>query len=241
VNDPVGHPVSPDDRRTELASRLAVVEQRITAACRDAGRARTDVHLVVVTKTFPASDVRLLAALGVSDVGESRDQEAAPKAEACADLDVAWHFVGRLQSNKARSVASYASVVHSVDRAGLVQALSAGAVRAGRQVDVLVQVSLDADPGRGGVPVEGLLGLSAEVAAAEQLRLRGVMAVAPLGEDPARAFARLVEVAEAVRREHPQAGWVSAGMSADLEAAVGAGATHLRVGSAILGSRPPLG
>jgi pyridoxal phosphate enzyme (YggS family) len=199
------------------------------------------VHLVVVTKTFPASDVRLLAGLGVTDVGESRDQEAAPKADECSDLSLAWHFVGRLQSNKARSVASYASVVHSVDRTSLVRPLAAGAVRASRRVSVLVQVSLDGDPARGGVPVDGLLDLCWAVDAAEHLDLRGVMAVAPMEEEPARAFARLATAAEQVRGELPHATWVSAGMSHDLEAAIGAGATHLRVGSAILGSRPPLG
>jgi PLP dependent protein len=233
--------VTPTDRPAELAAGLAQVEERIAAACRGAGRARDEVHLVVVTKTFPASDVRLLAALGITDVGENRDQEAAPKAEECADLPLTWHFVGRLQSNKARSVASYASVVHSVDRPSLVSALSGGAARAGRVVGALVQVSLDGDRARGGVPVDGLLDLCRAVDAAEHLDLRGVMAVAPLGEDATAAFARLAAAAGAVRQELPQASWVSAGMSEDLEAAVGAGATHLRVGSAILGSRPLLG
>src|SRR5205085_11753026 len=131
-----------DARQAELAAGLAAVEQRIVAACGSAGRSRDEVTLVVVTKTFPASDVRLLAGLGVRDVGESRDQEAAPKAEACADLDLVWHFVGRLQSNKARSVAAYADVVHSVDRPSLVGALASGAARAARTLGVLVQVSL---------------------------------------------------------------------------------------------------
>jgi pyridoxal phosphate enzyme (YggS family) len=230
-----------DARRTELAAGLAAVEQRIEAACGSAGRSRAEITLVVVTKTFPASDVRLLAGLGVRDVGESRDQEAAPKAEACADLDLAWHFVGRLQSNKARSVASYADVVHSVDRPSLVGALASGAAQAARTVGVLVQVSLDADPARGGVLAGDLLVLADSVAAAPGLVLRGVMAVAPQGADPAAAFGRLAELAATVRAAHPGATWVSAGMSGDLEAAVGAGATHLRVGSAVLGSRPPLG
>jgi PLP dependent protein len=230
-----------DERRAELAAGLAAVEQRIEAACRSAGRSRADVTLVVVTKTFPASDVRLLAGLGIRDVGESRDQEAAPKAEACAGLDLAWHFVGRLPSNKARSVASYAEVVHSVDRPSLVGALASGAAQAARTVGVLVQVSLDADPARGGVLAGDLPALADSVAAAPGLALRGVMAVAPQGADPAVAFGRLAELAATVRAAHPGATWVSAGMSGDLEAAVGAGATHLRVGSAVLGSRPPLG
>jgi pyridoxal phosphate enzyme (YggS family) len=234
-------PGEDDGRRAELAAGLAAVEQRIEAACRSAGRARSDVTLIVVTKTFPASDVRLLSGLGVREVGESRDQEAAPKAEACAGLDLTWHFVGRLQSNKARSVASYADVVHSVDRPSLVTALASGAAQAARTVDVLVQVSLDADPARGGVPAGDLPELADAIEDAEGLVLRGVMAVAPLGADPAGAFGRLAELAATVRAVHPGATWVSAGMSGDLEAAVGAGATHLRVGSAVLGSRPPLG
>jgi pyridoxal phosphate enzyme (YggS family) len=237
-------------RGAELAERLDRVEARITVACQAAGRSRTEVALVVVTKTFPAADVRLLAGLGVRDVGESRDQEAAPKAAELADLDLSWHFVGRLQSNKAASVAAYASVVQSVDRVSLVAALAKAVERAGQaraDLAVLLQLSLDGDPNRGGLVVgpapayDGLRDLADAVAGRPGLLLRGVMAVAPLGEDPAAAFARLGELADVVRRDHPQAAWISAGMSGDLEAAVAAGATHLRVGSAILGSRPPLG
>ncbi len=242
-----GGTVSEDQRSAELGHGLAAVERRIGAACAEAGRARSSVTLVVVTKTFPASDVRLLAGLGVRDVGESRDQEASAKAAELAALPLRWHFVGRLQSNKARSVASYASVVHSVDRDGLLGPLSAGAERAGRDVAVLLQVSLDGDPARGGVPVDGPAGMSAlleladRVAAAPRLQVQGVMAVAPLGAEPREAFDRLVRASARLRTSHPEADWVSAGMSGDLEVAVGAGATHLRVGSAILGSRPPLG
>jgi pyridoxal phosphate enzyme (YggS family) len=242
-------------REAELAERLARVDERIETATAAAGRPRADITLVVVTKTFPAADVRLLAGLGVRDVGESRDQEAAPKAAELADLDLTWHFVGRLQSNKAASVAAYASVVQSVDRHSLVAALGkaverAGPERAGTErvdLSVLLQLSLDGDPHRGGLVVgpapgyAGLRELADAVAGQPGLNLRGVMAVAPLGEDPATAFARLGELAAVVRRDHPQAAWISAGMSGDLEAAVAAGATHLRVGSAILGSRPPLG
>ena len=230
-----------DERRTALARGLDQVEGRIVDACGAAGRRRDEISLVVVTKTFPASDVRLLADLRVRDVGESKDQKAAPKARQCADLDLVWHFVGRLQSNKARSVASYASVVHSVDRSSLLRPLSSGALRAERRVRVLAQVSLDGDPARGGVPLDGLPPLADAIAATDGLDLQGLMAVAPLGADPRVAFARLVDAATALRATHPGATWVSAGMSGDLEAAVAAGATHLRVGSAILGSRPVLG
>ena len=225
-------------RRDELAANLAAVEARIAAACAAAGRSRDDVILVAISKTWPAGDVQLLRDLGVSDFGENRDQEAAPKAAAVPD--VRWHFVGGLQTNKARSVASYADVVQSVDRLPLVAALSGGAVRAGRTVDVLVQVSLDGDPHRGGALPGDVAAIAEAAAEAEGLRLAGVMAVAPLQADPAAAFAGLVDVAERLRAAHPQARTISAGMSADLEAAVTAGANALRVGTALFGHRPAL-
>ncbi len=233
-------------RAAELANGLAAVEARIEAGCRAAGRDRADVTLIVVTKTYPASDVRLLAGLGVREVGESRDQEAAAKLAALGPeprraLQV--HFIGQVQSRKAGSVARYADTVHSIDRPKLVAALDRGAEAAGRRLQALVQVNLEDDPqgaARGGVRPAQARELADAVAATTHLDLRGVMAVAPLGADPARAFAELQEVAAAVRADHPEAGWISAGMSADLEAAVANGATHLRVGTAILGSRPPL-
>jgi PLP dependent protein len=218
------------------------VRERIAAACASAGRDPDEVTLVVVTKTYPASDVALLAGLGVRHVGENRDQEAAPKHAATlrqGDLGLRWHFIGQLQSNKARSVAGYADLVHSVDRPSLVAALDRAAARHERILDCLLQVSLDGDPGRGGVPVPGLSALADHVAGAEHLRLCGVMAVAPIGVDAAEAFAVLPRLLATVREHAPQASVISAGMSGDLEAAVTSGATHLRVGSAILGSRPP--
>jgi hypothetical protein len=226
------------DRGAELAANLADVEARLAAACRAAGRARAEVTLVAITKTWPASDAGLLRDLGVTDLGENRDQEARPKAAAVPD--VRWHFVGQLQTNKAASVATYADVVEVVDRPHLVDALSRGALRAGRELDALVQVSLDADPHRGGALPADVPALADAVVAAPALRLAGVMAVAPLEQDPARAFARLAELAAALRTVHPDATVVSAGMSGDLEQAVAAGATHVRVGTALLGHRPPL-
>ncbi|HET6966969.1 MAG TPA: YggS family pyridoxal phosphate-dependent enzyme [Ornithinibacter sp.] len=224
-------------RRDELAASLAAVHARIDRAVADAGRVDT-VSLVVVTKFFPASDVDLLAGLGVTDIGENRDQEAAAKVGQLAHRELLTvHFIGQLQSNKAASVAHYADVVQSVDRAKVARALDRAASAVGRVLDVTVQVSLDASEGRGGVAPEEAAGLADLVAASPALRLRGVMAVAPLGADPRPAFARLREVGDGIRRAHPEATWVSAGMSADLEAAVAEGATHLRVGSAILGSR----
>jgi pyridoxal phosphate enzyme (YggS family) len=232
------------ERRAELEAGLADVRARVAAACQQAGRDVAEVTTVVVTKTFPASDVALLASLGVRDVGESKDQEASAKAAELADLGLRWHVVGRLQTNKARSVAGYAHLVHSLDRGRLVSALSRGAAErrdagGAPALRCLVQVSLDEDPRRGGAVPDDVPALADSVAQAEALELAGVMAIAPQGREPARAFARLVEVAERLRRNHPGAVVVSAGMSGDLDAAVAAGATHLRVGSAVLGSRPP--
>ena len=228
------------DRREDIATGLATVRERIEGACRGSGRDPADVRLVVVTKFFPASDVRLLAGLGITDVAENRHQEAEAKAAECADLDLTWHFIGGLQSNKAAAVASYAGVVESVDRRKLVAPLSKGAHQRSHAVDVLLQVSLD-PPGRdqrsGADPAE-LDDLAAAVDVAGMLELRGLMAVAPLGEDPATAFGRLAEVRAEFLTHHPAASWLSAGMSGDLEHAVRAGATHVRVGSAVLGSRP---
>ena len=230
-------------RRQELGAALAALEERVSAACLAAARPREDVRVVAVSKTHPVSDVALMHDLGVRDLGENRDQEAAAKA-AQADLagltDLRWHVVGQVQTNKARSVASYASVVHSLDRERLATALGRAAADEGRVLDVLVQVSLDGDPGRGGAAVDDVPGLGDAAAATPGLRLAGVMAVAPLGADPRAAFDRLAEVADRLRTCHPDAREVSAGMSGDLEAAVAAGATLLRVGTALFGARPPL-
>ncbi|MEU3712468.1 YggS family pyridoxal phosphate-dependent enzyme [Streptomyces catenulae] len=237
------------DRKTELAANLARVEERIAAACDAAGRRRDEVTLIVVTKTYPASDVRLLAELGVRQVAENRDQDAAPKAAECTDLPLTWHFVGQLQTNKVRSVAGYAGLVQSVDRARLVTALSREAVRAEREMGCLIQVALDAEAGergdRGGVAPDGVAALAAAVDGAQGLRLDGVMTVAPLAGPYAgrqrAAFERLMEISTDLRAAYPAATMVSAGMSADLEDAVAAGATHVRVGTAVLGVRPRLG
>ncbi len=227
-------------RRDTIARALDEVRGRIGAACRAVGRDADEVTLVVVTKFFPPSDVRLLADLGVRDVGENRHQEAADKVAECGDLDLAWHFIGGLQSNKAAAVAAYADVVESVDRAKLLRGLDRGAQERGSDLDVLLQVSLDppGSTGRAGVDADALPALAGAVADHPHLRLRGLMAVAPLGEDPEQAFARLATIRSAFIGDHPEATFLSAGMSADLEAAIHAGATHVRVGSAILGPRP---
>jgi hypothetical protein len=231
--------VTDPGRREELALRLADVRGRMAKACEAAGRDVSELTLIAVTKTRPASDVRLLAGLGVADVGENRDAEAAPKAAECAGLDLTWHFVGQLQTNKAASVVRYASVVHSVDRLRLVRALGRAARGAERVVKCLVEVSLDGDPARGGAAAGDVPALAEALAAEEGLVLGGVMAIAPLSMEPADAFARLLASAAAVRGVRSGATVISAGMSGDLEAAVEAGATHLRIGTALLGDRGP--
>ncbi|GAA3336662.1 YggS family pyridoxal phosphate-dependent enzyme [Amorphoplanes nipponensis] len=233
-------------RRDELAASLDEVRRRIGRACTAAGRDPGSVTLVAVTKTYPASDVVLLAGLGVTDVGENKDQEAAAKA-AAVDVPLRWHFVGHLQRNKAKSVVTYADVVESVDSMRLAGALSSAAGRLReRPLDVLVQVSIDGDPARGGAVAAGadpdrdLWRVAAAVEEAEGLRLGGVMAVAPRGWEPARAFAELAALAERLRADHPGATAVSAGMSGDLEEAVRHGATHVRIGTSLLGMRNTL-
>lgn len=224
--------MAPDAALTE---RHARVEAAVAEACRAAGRARDEVTLIVVTKFHHASLIRDLVDLGVHDVGENRHQDAAPKAAELAGLPLTWHFVGQLQSNKARAVAQYARVIHSVDRASLVDALA----RAEVPLDVFLEVNLTDDPGRGGVEPNLLEPLAERVLEHPALRLRGVMAVAPLGEEPRSAFARLRGIAGGLRRTAPEATDISAGMSGDFAAAIAEGATHLRIGTAITGERPP--
>jgi pyridoxal phosphate enzyme (YggS family) len=229
-------------RRAELAERLHQVRERIAAACAAAGRDVAEITLVAITKTRPASDVRLLCELGQRDFGENRDQEAAPKAARCADLPITWHFVGQLQTNKAASVARYADVIHSVDRLRLVRALGNAARGQERVLTCLIQVNLsgpDGDPGRGGAPADQVGALAEAIASEAGLVLGGVMAVAPLGVPAAGAFARLAPAAAAVRAVRPAATIISAGMSGDLEEAVAADATYLRIGTALLGDRRP--
>ena len=240
------------ERRRELEKNLAEVRNRIAAACATVGRDPGEITLIAITKTRPPADVLLLHELGPTDFGENKDQEAAPKAAACAAALAAdtgrgrsrplrWHFVGQLQTNKASSVAGYADVVHSVDRARLVRALGAAARKAGRELTCLVQVDLDtpADPARGGVPPAQVREIAEAIEAEQALILGGVMAIAPLGADPALAFAALRPCSLAVRAVNPAATIISAGMSGDLEAAIGNGATHVRIGTALLGARRP--
>lgn len=242
-------PAQVPGRSAELAGALATVRERIAAAATAAGRDPAGIRLVAVTKTFPAADAALLADLGQVDLGENRDQEAAAKVAEVArlrpDARIRWHMVGRLQRNKARSVAGWADVVESVDSQRLADALdraAAAALDAGRRsapLDVLVQVGLDdaAAEHRGGCPPDGVQALAARITGTPALRLRGVMAVAPLGADPEPAFERLAAVAAALRRSYPEAVEISAGMTGDLEAAITHGSTCVRVGTALLGHR----
>lgn len=228
-------------RRDELAANLEAVEERIGAACNAAGRSRDEITLVVVTKTYPASDVDLLAELGVTDFGENRHPEAEDK-WAEVTHEIRRHFVGGLQTNKAGAVARYADVVQSVDRLKLARSLSRGAEAAGRELGCLVQVDFGPEAShRSGVDPSAVDELASEIDALPHLRLDGVMTVAPLGADPRPVFEQLVALSERLRSTHPGAAVVSAGMSDDFESAVEAGATHLRVGRSILGERPPLG
>ncbi|MGG5172963.1 YggS family pyridoxal phosphate-dependent enzyme [Pseudarthrobacter sp. J1738] len=237
----------PDQRSVELRGNLTAVQKRISAAAAAAGREDGACELVVVTKFHTTQDIRRLAAMGVQDVGESRDQEAAPKSQELGELALKWHFVGQIQTNKAKSVARYAHAVHSVDRLSLVTALSKGVVAEQEQnnrpdLQCFIQLNLDpsAEAGRGGASPEQLLELGAAVDAAVGLELYGVMAVAPLGSDPDAAFAQLAEHSRELRQQFPHARYISAGMSGDLEHAIRYGATHLRIGSDVLGPRPPI-
>jgi len=236
-------------RRAELAGNLAEIRARVAAACAAAGRDVSEITLIAVTKTRPAEDVVALAGLGQADFGENRDQEASPKAAAVAEATsdpVRWHFIGQLQTNKAHRVVRYASVVHSVDRVRLVRALgnaartapeAVAAAPAAVPLTCLVQVSLDGDAARGGALISQLPEIAAAIEAEQGLALGGVMAVAPLGVAPETAFALLRPLSDTVREINPAATIISAGMSGDLEAAVQNGATHLRIGTALLGNR----
>nr|WP_139418413.1 YggS family pyridoxal phosphate-dependent enzyme [Agromyces laixinhei] len=210
---------------------------RVAEAARDAGRDPDAITTIVVTKFHPAALVAELAELGVLDIGENRHQEAQAKAAELGDLELRWHFVGQLQSKKARQVRAYASAIHSVDRAALVDALRSDEA----SVDCFVQVNLTEDPGRGGVAPEALESLAEHVLETAGLRLRGLMAVAPLGEPARPAFARVRAMSERLRRLEPTASDLSMGMSHDFRDAILEGATHLRIGTAITGNRPVAG
>jgi pyridoxal phosphate enzyme (YggS family) len=226
----------------DLRSRLAAIDERIADAARAAGRDPSELTRIVVTKFHPPSLVDELYGLGVRDVGENRQQEFTRKvADVGARAGLRWHFIGQAQTNKARAIRAAASVVHSLDRTRLADALDAAAEPGDPVLDVLLQVNLTDQPGRGGVAPDDLEALAAHAAGLASLRVRGVMCVAPLDEPPAPAFERLGRLAGVVRGVVPDADWISAGMTADFPEAIAAGATHLRIGSAITGPRPERG
>jgi pyridoxal phosphate enzyme (YggS family) len=220
-----------------LAERLAAVRSEIADAASVAGRQADDITTIVVTKFHPASLIRELAELGVRDVGENRHQDAAPKAAELASLDLTWHFIGQLQSNKVRSVLDYANDIQSVDRDALVAAIAA----VGKPIDAFIQLNLTNDAGRGGVAEAALDALVETVLATPTVTLRGLMAVAPIGADPRRAFERVRQASERMLRLAPNASALSMGMSGDFREAILEGATHLRIGTAITGKRPEAG
>lgn len=233
-------------RHDELAERLAQARERVAQLASASGHG---VTIVAVTKRFPVDDVLALREMGVTDVAENRQQEfVAKRADYLShggDPGLRWHFIGQLQSNKAKSVAAHADSVDTVDRLSLVAPLNRGAAAAGRTIDCLVQVSLADDAGgqehRGGCPPAQALALAREIAGETHLNLAGVMGMAPLGADPFAAYEILARTATEVRGEFPEATTISAGMSGDVAAAIAAGATHVRLGTAILGPRPSLG
>jgi pyridoxal phosphate enzyme (YggS family) len=224
-----------------LAERLDEVQSSISDALRDAGRPAHDVTTIVVTKFHPASLVRELVSLGVMDVGENRHQEAFAKSRELTDLDLRWHFIGQLQSNKAAQALEYASVIHSLDRVSLVRAISASNASTARVVDAFIQVNLTDDPSRGGVAVTDLESFAEAVVSSGGIAVRGLMAVAPLGVEPAAAFERVRAASTRLLTVCADATDLSIGMSGDFREAIFAGATHLRIGTAITGNRPPAG
>lgn len=230
-------------RLSEIGNNLEIIQSRISNACSAAGRDISEITLIAVTKTYPASDVDLLKELGIENVGENRDQEASSKKSEVKNK-FNWHFIGQLQSNKAKSVVNYADLIHSVDRWSLAKEIQKSAQGINKVQPVLIQVDLDQsgpDPTRGGIWPAELNELAASINQASHLELRGLMSVAPLGEKPEQAFARLADIRVDFLKLNPHAKILSAGMSDDLEAAILHGATHLRIGSALLGERPKIG
>ena len=231
------------NRLANIQSNLEKINSRIAEACSRSKRNISEITLIAVTKTYPASDVDLLKQLGIENVGENKDQEASGKISQVKEK-FSWHFIGQLQSNKAKSVVTYADLIHSVDRLSLAKELQKSASAIAKKQKVLIQVDLDQsgpDPSRGGVWPADLAALAQFISQSENLELAGLMSVAPLGENPSEAFERLAQIRSDFLKNYPNAVILSAGMSEDLEAAIEHGATHLRIGSALLGERPKIG
>ena len=220
------------NRREELSENLNAIKSRISVAAQNAGRSAEEITLIVVTKTFPASDAQILYELGVRDFGENRDQEASAKSTELPD-DCRWHFQGQIQSNKLKSIANWADVLHSIDDIAHASKLNSLVT----SKDIFIQVSLDNQPNRGGVLPDLIPEFLEEISAFPNLKIRGLMAVAPLDVEPVIAFQRLKALSDRVVKTQPKAHEISAGMSNDFEAAISEGATHIRIGSQILGVR----
>ena len=220
------------NRRDEITRNLQEVKERISSAAKSAGRDPAEIQLIVVTKTFPISDIEILRELGESNFGENRDQEAGPKAEA---ISATWHFQGQIQSNKIKSICQWADVIHSISSEKEILKFA----QSPRKHQVFLQVSLDGQEGRGGASQTDLTQLADLVNQSNNLELLGLMAVAPLGVEPIKAFADLAQINQGFASQYPNSKYLSAGMSGDFEAAIKYGATHVRVGSSILGSRSP--
>lgn len=223
------------DRKSEIASNLTAVTQRISTAAKNVNRNPSDIKLIAVTKTFPISDLLFLYELGVRDFGENRDQEASQKVLQLPS-DINWHFQGQIQSNKLKSITSWATYIHSVDQLKYAKMISEFA--GGLKKSIFLQLSLDQIPeSRGGVDPVKLHDLASEISELPNLNLMGLMAVAPLNEKSDQAFARLSKYHQLFVKDFPEAKFLSAGMSGDFESAIQYGATHIRIGSSILGNR----
>jgi pyridoxal phosphate enzyme (YggS family) len=221
----------------EISSALADIESRIAHACRSANRAREDVRLIAVTKTHPIRDVEILQSLGIKDFGENRDSEGAEKSAAVTG---SWHYQGQIQSKKISSLARWSHTVHSVDDLSHLQKFDRALdVIGDKTLEIFIQVSLDGDPSRAGVREDEVLSVCQRVVDSSHLKLMGVMTVPPVAADPGESFSRIATIADRVKSDFPQARYISAGMSGDFEEAIAYGATHIRIGSQILGSRRP--
>jgi len=232
-----------NSRLEEITENVSKVTNQIHEACKKVNRDPGEITLIAVTKTYPSSDVEILATLGIKDVGENKDQEASLKFEQVKS-QLNWHFVGQLQSNKVKSVVSYANLIHSLDRLSLVKEIQKQAQKINKIQSVLIQIDLDEsgdDENRGGVSVADLNSLATQISQSSNLELKGLMSVAPLNSKPEIAFDRLRDIQSQFLRQFPNAQILSAGMSEDFEVAIAYGATHLRIGSGLLGERPQIG
>ena len=221
-------------RELEIATALANVEERISKASAAAGRERSEITLIAVTKTYPATDVKILRNLGVKNFGENRSDEGLEKSEL---IPATWHFQGQVQGRKLKDIALWALFIHSIDSSDHIAKLSRICSERDRKISIFLQLSLDGAPDRGGVRAEQLTQLAEQVASDTNLHLAGLMCVPPVEYEFDRAFSEIADVHETFKKGFPDAAGLSAGMSSDFEVAIAYGATHLRVGSEILGSR----